>query len=160
MLPLPERAARLPLALTVVLLILLIYQVQAGSAVMPPAAGAIGSGPYRPPPVPVATPASAPAVILARSIFATAGTPTSTTVEDQPLAGVTIAGSIRSRDRQFAVVQGPGAVTRIIATGGRIGDWTLIALRSDGAVLRRGARQITLPFGARTVSAATNPRSS
>ncbi|VXD01456.1 hypothetical protein [Sphingomonas sp. 8AM] len=160
MLPPLDRAARLPFALAVLLLILLLYQVQAGSEVIPLEAGPIGSGPRQPSPAAIEAPVSTPAVILARSIFATAGKPTPASAEDQPLAGVTIAGSIRSGERQLAVVQGPGAVTRIVATGGRIGDWTLVGLRPDGAVLRRGGRQITLPFGARTASAAPPQRSS
>jgi len=142
-----DRSVLLPATLAMLLLAALVYQVRATPEETLPDAGPVARDGRPAAPVVLMPATPDVGVIVARSMFTPAGKPA--TAADAPLAGVSIAGSIRIGNRLFAVVQGPDAGTRTVALGGKVGDWTLYRLIPDAAVLRHGRQQITKPFGTR-----------
>lgn len=152
-LPPLDRTSRLPLALTVLLLVSFVFQLLAANNVQLPEAGPVTSGLDRRPLVEDPRPATGGAVIVERSMFAPIAAPDK--AGTSPLGGTIIAGSVQTGRLLFAIVQGPGDRIARVRVGGQVGDWRLRAIRERDVVLIRDQEQITVPFGARGVLPAT-----
>ncbi len=152
-LPPLDKTARLPIALAALLLAALAFQFLGSSAVELPEAGPVGGLLQSPARIKDVRPASGAPAIVARSMFAPVVS--SDAKGADPNLGVVIAGSIRIGGKQFAVVQGPSGQSSTVRVGGQIGNWSLRAIRENGAVLTRNQEQVIVPFGARGVLPAT-----
>jgi hypothetical protein len=105
-----------------------------------------------------------PPVLLRRSLFSPGGGPLSSAMANaapsDPLGGVRIAGSVRLGPTLRAVVQRPDGAIGYLPVGGRVGQWRLVGLDSQGARLAGpGGATLALPFGTRAAIAPPVPSS-
>ena len=142
-----DKTARLPLALSALLAAALVMQVVVADDTGLPPAGPVGRSDATGRAAVDPERATGGAAVLARSMFAPAGGPTTGDGAVAP-GGVTIAGSIRIGRLTFVVVQGPGDRNSSVPVGGRIGEWRLRAVRANEVQLQRGEEKIIVPFGA------------
>lgn len=153
-LPPLDSSARLPIALAVLLGAALAFQLLAGEELDLPQPGATGGAARAYPLAADLPPAAGDAAIVARAMFlpplqsTAAGTPGTAA---SPGAGIAIVGSIRIGRADFAVVQGPGAGTRYVRPGGRIGPWRLAAVTRSEVLLRGGGENVMVPFDGRAL---------
>lgn len=152
-----DRDARLPALLAAVLAVAAVVQLLDTGEVELPPAGALGGGGQRvveQPGMPV-TPASA----MRRSIFAPSAVAAGAgaAAPSDPLGGTRIAGSVTIGRRSYAIVLAPGQPPRRVPVGGTVAGWRVSALTATGAVLRRGAERLELPFGAQGPAVAESP---
>ena len=145
-LPPLDKTASLPLVLCALLAGAVAIQLPGGGDVELPPPGPVGRGAQSALPAGEPERAEGGAIILARSMFAPAGGPAASGAGQ--VGDRKIVGSVRVGRAIYAVVQGADGRAVSVPLGGRIGDWRLMAVRTNEILLTRGEEKIIVPFGA------------